>query len=316
MTRVSLLRGPGRAALVVCSLGLGSLVAPGASEPSGAAVPPACTSTALSLSVVRAPSLASAERAVVLRVQNRSAAACVLSGAPSVFLRDTTGTALRVRYSATASPFVARSASPRLSLAPRASAYALLAQYYCTPGVERRAARVAVSLGGALSPGLSASTSLLGRLAQCRGPISGMGQLVGVSSWRASVRDTYATAAISRGTVLVCTGPSSWPTRHVSGDVLRAISAYYAAKKLTPATVPSGTEWVLNVVAYRVGTHWCLNADGGYGGYSGSVPATASAAVMVLVRHRAYPVTQNSSSFVTLAQVKGLWRVVGEGTGP
>jgi hypothetical protein len=74
---------------------------------------------------------------------------------------------------------------------------------------------------------------------------------------------------------------------------------------------------VLDVKEQSVGVHSCRNLDGGTGGYVGAVPLTATAAVMVYVKHEPYPTTQTPSNFVTLARMPGTgWTVVAEGTGP
>ncbi|MFA5919540.1 MAG: hypothetical protein WC800_08405, partial [Candidatus Nanopelagicaceae bacterium] len=88
-------------------------------------------------------------------------------------------------------------------------------------------------------------------------------------------------------------------------------------KHLTPITIYKNQEMVLDVKEQSVGVHSCRNLDGGTGGYVGAVPLTATAAVMVYVKHEPYPTTQTPSNFVTLARMPGTgWTVVAEGTGP
>lgn len=60
-------------------------------------------------------------------------------------------------------------------------------------------------------------------------------------------------------------------------------------------------ESIMPLASQRVGVHCCLDTNG---------------TVMVYVKHKPYPVTQAPSSFVTLALICGVWKVVGEGTGP
>jgi hypothetical protein len=82
-------------------------------------------------------------------------------------------------------------------------------------------------------------------------------------------------------------------------------------------TIYKNQEMVLNVNEQSVGVHYCKNPDGSKSGYVGSVPKNATAAVMVHVKHKPYPVTQAPSSFVTLAKIPRTgWKVVSEGTGP
>ena len=74
--------------------------------------------------------------------------------------------------------------------------------------------------------------------------------------------------------------------------------------------------WVLNVATERVGVHWCQNAGGGRSGYVGVVPKGATAAVLVQVSHRAYPVTGSAVTFATVVKTATGWRVVSDDTGP
>lgn len=114
-----------------------------------------------------------------------------------------------------------------------------------------------------------------------------------------------------------CPVVANWPVKPVTADVLAVVTKYYAEKKLTPITIYNNEQMILDVKEQSVGTHSCLNPDGGVGGYVGAVPLKATAAVMVYVKHQPYPTTQTPSSFVTLAQMPGTgWTVVGEGTGP
>ncbi len=113
-----------------------------------------------------------------------------------------------------------------------------------------------------------------------------------------------------------CASFSSLPSRAVSADVLATLTAYYNAKHLGPISVVGKREMILTVASQTIGVHHCANADGSVASYTGMVPANATAAVEVEVRHLAYPVTGGSVSFVTLAQTAAGWKVVSEGTGP
>ena len=114
-----------------------------------------------------------------------------------------------------------------------------------------------------------------------------------------------------------CPVMSKWPVKPVSADVVAALTKYYSARHLTPVSVYGKRETVLDVKKESVGVHWCRNLDGSKSGYVGVVPKNATAAVMVHVKHRPYPVTQAASTFVTLAKIpsKG-WKVVSDDTGP
>ena len=113
-----------------------------------------------------------------------------------------------------------------------------------------------------------------------------------------------------------CPSTATWPVAPVSAPVKNALTAYYAARHLTPITLYRNRVWVLNVALERIGTHWCLNAGGGRSGYVGVVPKNATAAVLVQVKHRPYPVTRSATTFATVAKIPTGWRVVSDDTGP
>lgn len=107
------------------------------------------------------------------------------------------------------------------------------------------------------------------------------------------------------------------PRPPVASAVLSVVTAYYTAKHLGPITTPFHYQTVLNVHEQLVGVHYCRNSGGGLSGYTGVVPANATAAVQVFAKHKPYPVVGATSNFVTLAAIPGVgWKVVGEGTGP
>jgi len=110
---------------------------------------------------------------------------------------------------------------------------------------------------------------------------------------------------------------SKLPVKAVSGDVLAAIKSYYTARHLAPVAVYKNQETVLNVKQNWAGTHYCRNLDGSTSGYVGTIPKTATAAVMVHVKHKPYPVTMAASTFVTLAKIPGKgWKVTSDDTAP
>ena len=113
-----------------------------------------------------------------------------------------------------------------------------------------------------------------------------------------------------------CVAFSNLPARAVSPAVLATLTAYYTANHLVPISIVGNRERVLVVAQHTIGVHHCTNPDGSVAGYTGMVPADATAAVEVEVRHLPYPVTGGSISFVTLAQTSAGWKVVSEGTGP
>jgi hypothetical protein len=102
----------------------------------------------------------------------------------------------------------------------------------------------------------------------------------------------------------------------VSAPVKSALTRYYATRHLNPITIYRNRVWVLNVKLEILGTHWCQNAGGGRSGYVGVVPKNATAAVLVEVTHRPYPVTQSATTFATVAKLPTGWKVVSDDTGP
>ncbi|MHB1087243.1 MAG: fibronectin type III domain-containing protein [Acidimicrobiales bacterium] len=98
--------------------------------------------------------------------------------------------------------------------------------------------------------------------------------------------------------------------------VRAVVTQYYVEKHLEPVTFYKDLQWVLDVSQQTTGVHYCKNADGSKSGYVGSVPANASAAVMVEATHKPYPVVGSPTHFVTVAKLASGWKVVAEGTGP
>jgi hypothetical protein len=126
-----------------------------------------------------------------------------------------------------------------------------------------------------------------------------------------------ASTTVEATTLPRCPSYAAWPTKPVAPDVLAAIKKYYSVRHLTPVTVYQNRQSVLNVKTMSAGVHWCRNLDGGRSGYVGMVPKGALAAVLVHVKHKAYAVTQASSTFVTLAKMpKTGWKVVSDDTAP
>ena len=134
--------------------------------------------------------------------------------------------------------------------------------------------------------------------------INGVGASIAATS--SSVTPRYA----------ACVAFFALPSRALSADVLAALTAHYTANNLMPINVVGNRERILDVASQVVGVHHCSNADGSVASYVGMVPADASAAVEVEVRHQPYPVTGGSVSFVVLAKTTTGWKVVNEGTGP
>lgn len=132
-----------------------------------------------------------------------------------------------------------------------------------------------------------------------------------------SVKQTPAPTPTPTATLTPCPAVANWPVKLVTADVLTVVTQHYSAKHLTPITIYKNQEMVLDVKEQSAGVHSCQNPGGPNGGYVGAVPLTATAAVMVYVKHEPYSAMPISSNFVTLAQIPGTgWTVVAESTGP
>ena len=76
-------------------------------------------------------------------------------------------------------------------------------------------------------------------------------------------------------------------------------------------------ELVMSQSKWSIGVHYCRNIDGSRSGYVGVVPKNATAAVIVHVRHKPYPVTDAGSTFATLAEIPFTgWKAVSDDTAP
>ena len=103
----------------------------------------------------------------------------------------------------------------------------------------------------------------------------------------------------------------------VGAQVRATVTTFYARQHLTPVTFVKNRETIVKVAWQWPGVRHCTNPGGGQGAYVGHVPKNATAAVLVMVTHKPYPVTQAATHFLMVARIpaKG-WRVVSEGTGP
>jgi hypothetical protein len=117
-------------------------------------------------------------------------------------------------------------------------------------------------------------------------------------------------------TLPLCPSTSTWRVTPVSAPVKSALTSYYAARHLTPISIYRNRMWNLTLALETTGVHWCRNAGGGRSGYVGVVPKSATAAVLVQVTHRAYPVTGSRTTFATVVKLATGWKVVSDDTGP
>ena len=305
-------------ALVVLS----TLVVPLVSgAPSSAASLPTCTAANLRLGVGPKFTLMLGEHAVIFNLTDRLIKKCQLKGHPGVALYDANGKVLKVQFNTvlgSTSPFVTGSAPKSIVLTPGARAYFKVAKYGCELGAARTASSMAISIPGVSGPigKMKIVSSAVRTFAYCQGSPTGQGQLVGVSPFTPTPAATYANAPAASTTFAVCNFYSNWLTKAVTADVVSAVTQYYVLRKLAPITIANNREWIVPLATERVGVHWCLNADGSVSGYTGSVPLKATAAVMIYVHHKPYPVTEAPSHFVILASIAGVWKVVAENTGP
>jgi hypothetical protein len=261
------------------------------------------------------------EQSLIFTVTNPKASKCQVHGYPTVEFLDSKNVVLALHYTSTlgsTSPYVTLAQPRTVVLIPGSRAYFKVAKYRCNQGDAHVATSIIITV-----PGVTGSKTTLKMtiaavriFAFCKGSPTGPGQLVGVSPFEATAAATYANAPSADGALKVCNGYFSWPTRTVTTDVVTAVTAYYARKNLTPISIQNNRELVVPIATERIGVHWCLNSDGSAAGYRGAVPFAASSAVMLYVRHKPYPVTEAPANFVELASVGGVWKVVGEGTGP
>ena len=131
-----------------------------------------------------------------------------------------------------------------------------------------------------------------------------------------SATSNASNAVTPSATLEACWTLDTSPIAALSAQVRAVVTQYYTLKHLGPVSFYRNQQWVLNVAQQTPGVHYCKNPDGSKAGYVGSVPANASAAVMVMVTHKPYPVTQAPTHFVTVAHLGSGWKVVNEGTGP
>ncbi len=113
-----------------------------------------------------------------------------------------------------------------------------------------------------------------------------------------------------------CPTLATWHIKPVSPVVRSTLVRYYARRHLSPVTVIGNRMRILNPVLERTGVHWCLNSGGGRAGYTGVVPKTANAAVLVQVRHRPYPVVGSTVTWATVVHLPTGWKVVSDDTAP
>ncbi len=288
---------------------------------SGATTIAKCTASDVRLGVGPKVSPMTGEHSMIFTITNPKATKCQVRGYPSVALFDAKNVMLGLHYTTSqgsTSPYVTTAQPKVVVLGPGSRSYFKVAKYRCDLCDARVAHSMVITLPGVTGTKnkLKISYSALSTFTYCKGSSSGPGQLVGVSPFTSSATGTFAGAPSTKGGLVACQNYNTWPIRSVPAAVVNAVKAYYAQKKLTPITIDKNREWVVPIATQRVGEHWCLNADGSASGYVGAVPYSASAAVMLYVHHKPYPVTEAPSHFVVLALVSGQWKVVSEGTGP
>lgn len=140
--------------------------------------------------------------------------------------------------------------------------------------------------------------------------------VVASNSAGSSPTSLASNAVTPQTALLACWSLDTSPVVALAPAVRAVVTQYYVEKHLEPVTFFKNQEWVLDVSQQSTGVHYCKNSDGSKSGYVGSVPANATAAVMVEATHKPYPVVGSPTHFVTVAKVASGWQVVAEGTGP
>ncbi len=140
--------------------------------------------------------------------------------------------------------------------------------------------------------------------------------VVAKNSAGSSPASVPSNAVTPEAALLSCWSLDTSPVVALAPAVRAVVTQYYVEKHLEPVTFYKNQQWVLDVSQQLKGVHYCKNPDGSKSGYVGSVPANASAVVMVEASHKPYPVVGSPTHFVTVAKLASGWKVVAEGTGP
>jgi Protein of unknown function (DUF4232) len=157
----------------------------GSATPSAPAGEPRCSARALALQPGTYVAPMTGEHAVMYALTNRGSVSCTLTGYPQVTLYDTKGAVLPFRYAKGGGAYVTATKPVTVVLAPRASAYVLVAKYRCDLGVARNATAIRLTLAAAHGTSfagheavaISGSTGL----SYCRGGRHDPGQAIAVS---------------------------------------------------------------------------------------------------------------------------------------
>jgi hypothetical protein len=86
------------------------------------------------------------EHAILYTLANRGPRACTVGGYPRVTLYAASGRALPFRYADGGGPYVTRARPAIVTLAPRGTAYLLVAKYRCDLGIVATAATIRLTL--------------------------------------------------------------------------------------------------------------------------------------------------------------------------
>jgi hypothetical protein len=154
--------------------------------PAGSATAPPCRAAAIALGYGPRLSPATGEHGVYYALRNRGPVSCALAGYPDVALYTASGARLPFRYTRGRGPYVTSVPPVTIVLAPRASAYVLVAKYRCDLGIRADAATIRITLpaprravlSGAAFPSPGAGVMVL---SYCRGGSADPGQVVAVS---------------------------------------------------------------------------------------------------------------------------------------
>ena len=169
---------------------------PDASPAGPAAVPP-CRAGAIALGYGPRVSSQTGELATLYTLTNDGRAGCALSGYPGVALYTASGARLPFRYRRGGGQYVTSAPPPRVTLAPGAIAYVLVAKYRCDLGWRALPATVRLTLPGPRPTVVTRPLDprRLPALPYCRGGPGDPGQVISVSPIEPAASATYSVPA-------------------------------------------------------------------------------------------------------------------------
>jgi hypothetical protein len=200
----------------------------------------------------------------------------------------------------------------------------------CLAGSGHAKDSIGVNVGNFNSP--SATTSTKGET-YSYATATGVDGLMVLTFWvqaRASVISPSPASAMAARTValyrlaqigvtdpkiVACHSLGPLPAAKILPAVMILIQARY--EKLAPYRIESQYARVVDVRAESVTPHICIYPAGQQIAYHGNVPATATQAIQLLIKHAPDPLAFERTSVVVVAKMPNSgWAIVSEGTGP